>query len=901
MSLEDPLPRSLTSGQDFVRSADEESKSDDSHKSQKDIVIGNVSTRGRWLESESHDQNSKTTTPSARRKLDSSNTYGGPRSGNRKSVTFDSDAKNGSPNVFEGIEPLLINSVQRGQPPLTERRVVDWSFDEAPQPREDDQPREDSQPREEDEFNMDADRSASDDELVRPSKPYITSRTKKRIARYFGARSDMTKNLENAQFSDSNGSYDSYLKASADKIVRADKYRTLKKHQVKRHVHLRSEKNRIDYLSDDDDLSSRKSDLKFYKDKLRKFQLESSKLDSKRAYFEIDLRSKQIANLESDYRKSERELHSRDQLLHDSDTKIKDLSSNIEFLKTRLLLEKNNSIRLSEELAQKSTKDNVLEELLVENDSINDNSVPTDNVNQGTSLKTVVMDRQTLRRKPLISSTPKLSSEGGKEEIMEEVEEDSPMGDTEKMIGAFYKAAESCSENANLKWSEFFDSQKLLVDEKDRIRDMELAELRSVLHSLRPSSDNEMPALVIPSTQRDIVTAPVLSSNQSVAQIQSQGTSSIMSTTTVGMQTQPSTTHSTSNVASGGIASGGTSRRYKKESNLTFSKGTRAEYEAFKTSMKNTRAVFQWTNDQFGKEVFLSLSGKAAERISTLSTIDMCNADKLFEKLDKTFLPSDYEMALMDDFRAKKFVKGQKMREFYEDLKVSYCRARPTVDIKMMQTDLRHQMLESLPAEVYAKVVINFHKDGEVIADRYDTMISQLESNKYISVSTSEQEASLNVDSLEVLHPTCQATSFTESSFSELPATTLNYFGNNRGNSNNRGSYSNNYNSGNRTTGGSDGNNGVGNRNTNSGNQYRQGGRGRGSNPDWDQTCTYSRCGIRGHREANCRRKADDLYHQDITKDLVSSVMGTVQTNTLKIVTDHLKACGFPQIPGKGS
>ncbi len=39
-------------------------------------------------------------------------------------------------------------------------------------------------------------------------------------------------------------------------------------------------------------------------------------------------------------------------------------------------------------------------------------------------------------------------------------------------------------------------------------------------------------------------------------------------------------------------------------------------YEEFKRTMKNMNKVLDWDDSQFGKEVFLSLSGKAAEHIN---------------------------------------------------------------------------------------------------------------------------------------------------------------------------------------------------------------------------------------------------------------------------------------------
>ncbi len=51
--------------------------------------------------------------------------------------------------------------------------------------------------------------------------------------------------------------------------------------------------------------------------------------------------------------------------------------------------------------------------------------------------------------------------------------------------------------------------------------------------------------------------------------------------------------------------------------------------------MRNMSKMLDWDTEQFDKEVFLSLAGKAAERINDMSTDDLCNADKVLEKLDK--------------------------------------------------------------------------------------------------------------------------------------------------------------------------------------------------------------------------------------------------------------------------
>ncbi len=57
------------------------------------------------------------------------------------------------------------------------------------------------------------------------------------------------------------------------------------------------------------------------------------------------------------------------------------------------------------------------------------------------------------------------------------------------------------------------------------------------------------------------------------------------------------------------------SRKYKRQASVNFKSGIFAEYEEFKLTMKNMTKVLDWYDSQFGKEVFLSLSGKPAEHI----------------------------------------------------------------------------------------------------------------------------------------------------------------------------------------------------------------------------------------------------------------------------------------------
>ncbi len=46
--------------------------------------------------------------------------------------------------------------------------------------------------------------------------------------------------------------------------------------------------------------------------------------------------------------------------------------------------------------------------------------------------------------------------------------------------------------------------------------------------------------------------------------------------------------------------------------------------------MRNMSKILEWETEQFGKEVFFSLAGKAAKHINDMSMDDFCNADKAF-------------------------------------------------------------------------------------------------------------------------------------------------------------------------------------------------------------------------------------------------------------------------------
>ncbi len=154
--------------------------------------------------------------------------------------------------------------------------------------------------------------------------------------------------------------------------------------------------------------------------------------------------------------------------------------------------------------------------------------------------------------------------------------------------------------------------------------------------------------------------------------------------------------------------------------------------------------ILDWDTEKCGKEVFLSLARKAAESIN-MSTDDLCNADKVFEKLHKTVLPKYYQSAVLEEFRSMKFKRGNKLSEFCEDMKVAYKKARPHVAKEIREEDITLQFCKAVPPEVYVKCLNKFHIQGEVIASRYDKVISRLKDDNYVEVDKSSTEAAFGI------------------------------------------------------------------------------------------------------------------------------------------------------------
>ncbi len=187
------------------------------------------------------------------------------------------------------------------------------------------------------------------------------------------------------------------------------------------------------------------------------------------------------------------------------------------------------------------------------------------------------------------------------------------------------------------------------------------------------------------------------------------------------------------------------SKKYERQATVTFKSGIFAEYEEFKQTMRIMSKILDWDTEQFGKKVFLSLAGKATEHINEMSKDNLCDADKVFEKLDKTFFPENYQGASLEKLGSMKFKTVNKLSEFYEDMKVVYNKTMALAVKEIMEEDITLQFCMALSPEVYVKCLNKFHLQGEEIAARYDKLISWLKDDNYVEVDKSSTEVALSI------------------------------------------------------------------------------------------------------------------------------------------------------------
>ncbi len=263
-----------------------------------------------------------------------------------------------------------------------------------------------------------------------------------------------------------------------------------------------------------------------------------------------------------------------------------------------------------------------------------------------------------------------------------------------------------------------------------------------------------------------------------------------------------------------------------------------------------------------------------------MPTADIYNAVKLFKKLDKTFLPKNYQRAVLEEFRSIKYTIGNKLSDFYDNLKTAYMKARPYADSSKMDEDGTAQLCKSIPPEVYAKCLSNFHLKGEDIASRYDELMSRLKCDNYVKV---EKDSAKSAPTIlkgnlkgDPSGPDQKKVTFDHLNYYQYDTRPSNN-GQVDGNRNSRRPWNNRNRNSDSTR----------NRGENYTNNQRDTSLNRNTNQRCSTysslVCTYPRCGLRGHKEKDFRRKADDLHSMDFKESMVTNIKVVVESASLTV------------------
>jgi len=162
---------------------------------------------------------------------------------------------------------------------------------------------------------------------------------------------------------------------------------------------------------------------------------------------------------------------------------------------------------------------------------------------------------------------------------------------------------------------------------------------------------------------------------------------------------------------------------------LSFTDGTMLQYENFKEAFWTLKSRFRWSDDRAATELYLSLKGRAMEKVNELSRVDRGDHRLILKKLDHTFLPPNYLRELWNKFKLRKFKRGETMRNCVDDMGTLHVRARPHATQKDREDDIRSQLLSTLPEDIIRDIAPHIHKDVHEIADYYDQLCSEMRIN----------------------------------------------------------------------------------------------------------------------------------------------------------------------------
>jgi len=184
---------------------------------------------------------------------------------------------------------------------------------------------------------------------------------------------------------------------------------------------------------------------------------------------------------------------------------------------------------------------------------------------------------------------------------------------------------------------------------------------------------------------------------------------------------------------------------YKPRFGDTFADGDFQQYENFKRKFQTMAVLYRWDNDVQCLELWNSLRGKAASRLSMLHWEDIEDTGILWRTLDRAFLPANYQRAMNDEFLNCRKKNNESMKVFCMNLQQLYIQGHIEASQKQIDESVREQMLAHL-SEDDLEICVPFitENDPATLADKFDTACSQLKRSR----RTSRRDADRALESL---------------------------------------------------------------------------------------------------------------------------------------------------------
>ena len=157
-----------------------------------------------------------------------------------------------------------------------------------------------------------------------------------------------------------------------------------------------------------------------------------------------------------------------------------------------------------------------------------------------------------------------------------------------------------------------------------------------------------------------------------------------------------------------------------------FEKGTRKQYEIFRSKFVGHCNILQLPKDRQAYELFTALRGDAVDHVKHLVEKKDMNVDKMLKCLDKVYRPPDYQQHILMEFNKTKRKEDQSMYQLYQELESLYTVAYPEDTKEKRKTEVRNCMLRNMDDEDRDLITPHLHeKDGRKLAQIFDRIITQ--------------------------------------------------------------------------------------------------------------------------------------------------------------------------------